>query len=101
MCEEIGIAQVAGASSLGVRGRALPIRQRIETALDAGREVALDFLGVSATQSFVDELVGRLVLARGEDVLDRIVFRNCTDDMKAIVQFVISDRVEQQACALH
>jgi hypothetical protein len=57
----------------------------------------LDFEGVEVTQSFMDELVGILVLERGPRVLNQIRFRRCSADMKGIIQFVVTDRAEQHA----
>lgn len=75
---------------------AVPVREELEIALaQAGAEVVLDFSDVSATQSFIDELVGALVLRSGPDVLSRIVFKGCSDDVRAIIEFVVSDRCDQ------
>ena len=84
-----------GGRLLGTREIAFPIRDRIESALDAGETVALNFSGINPTQSFVDELVGVLVIERGQDVLDYLVMKNCNEDTKAILHFVVSDRLEQ------
>lgn len=85
----------SGGRLLGTRQIALPIRDLVEQALEAGEVVALDFEGTNPTQSFVDELVGSLVLERGGDVLDSLVMKNCSDDAKAILHFVVSDRLDQ------
>ena len=45
-------------SALSRRVGAIPIRSQLEVALSGGEDVTLDFDGVEATQSFVDELVG-------------------------------------------
>lgn len=80
---------------VGSRLSASPIRDRIEIALAQGAEVVLDFSGIEATQSFIDGLIGVLVLQRGPDVLSRLVFKSCSDDVKAILQFVAADRSDQ------
>lgn len=54
-----------------------------------------DFSGVEATQSFVDELIGTLILKRGPDVLGQVVFKSCSDDVRAIIEFVAADRADQ------
>lgn len=75
---------------------ASPLREELEIALaQQGAEVILDFSGITATQSFVDELVGVLVLRHGPDVLDRIIFKGCSDDVRAIIKFVAADRCDQ------
>jgi hypothetical protein len=80
---------------LGARALALPIRDEIESSLDAGSTVTIDFLGTNPTQSFVDELVGVLILHRGPSVLERLLLVNCSEDIKAILHFVVSDRLDE------
>lgn len=78
------------------RMAAAPVREELEIALaTAGAEVVLDFSGIGATQSFVDELVGVLVLRHGPDILSHIVFKGCSDDVRAIIEFVVADRCDQ------
>lgn len=91
----ISLARSSTIRTLGMRASATPYRKEIETSLDNGMDVSIDFSGNEATQSFVDELVGALVLKRGRAILSRISFKNCPDDVKAIIKFVISDRVHQ------
>jgi hypothetical protein len=80
----------------GSRAAAVPYRESIEAALEDGKpEVIVDFTATEATQSFVDELIGVLVLSHGPDVLRSVKFRGCSDDLKAIIRFVVSDRAEQ------
>lgn len=80
----------------GTRSRAFEYRDLIENLLDSSADrIAIDFDGVNATQSFVDELLGVLIIRRGADTVRRLVFRNCSDDMRAIIQFVLNDRIEQ------
>lgn len=97
--------QAAGPSqkrpALGSRPAAVPYRERIENTLDAGGEVIIDFSGVEATQSFVDELIGVVVMRRGATSLSQISFRGCSTDLKAIIRFVVSDRALQRASELH
>lgn len=80
---------------LGARPSALPIRDLIEQALAAGDKVVIDFAGTNVTQSFVDELIGVLVLQRGKEVLRSLTFKNCSADVKTILHFVVSDRLDQ------
>lgn len=80
---------------VGPRLTAAPLKVEVETALAQGAEVALDFSGIEATQSFIDGLVGALILHHGPDVLARLVFKSCSDDVKAILQFVAADRCDQ------
>ena len=80
---------------LGSRFRARELREEVEQLLRHADEVVLDFTGMkSATQSFIDELVGVLVLQHGPDVVQRLVFKGCADDIKEILSFVVSSRTE-------
>lgn len=81
--------------TLGMRASATPYRKLIEEQLDGGRSVVIDFSGKDATQSFVDELVGSLVLRRGRAAVSMISFKNCSDEVKSIIKFVINDRFQQ------
>lgn len=80
---------------LSTRLRASALRDELNQLLADQSDIVLDFGGVEATQSFIDELLGVLVLERGPDVIERLVFRSCSDDVKAIINFVLSDRIEQ------
>jgi len=85
----------AGGRLLGARYSAHGLRDRVERLVDADGAVSIDFGGTTPTQSFVDELVGVLVIERGERILDSLVFKNCSSTTKAILHFVISDRIDQ------
>ena len=82
-------------ATLSRREGAQAKRQDIEDHLSAGGIVELDCSATDATQSFMDELVGILVLERGPVVLQSLRFRGCSRDMKAIINFVVSDRAIQ------
>lgn len=91
----VPLQQAAEGRFFGMRHAAVPERQRIEGFLAQGFEVVVDFAGATVTQSFADELVGRLILEQGPHVLQRLVFKNCTDDTRAILRFVAADRLDQ------
>jgi STAS-like domain of unknown function (DUF4325) len=97
MTTQISFRPFVKGQMFGARVSASPVRRRVEEALDHGGDVVIDFDGVKATQSFVDELIGVLILRKGPDVLKHLQFKSCSDDMRAIVKFVVSDRVEQYA----
>ncbi len=80
---------------LGSRDLALQIRNDIETLLAQGHEVEVNFSNVAISHSFADELVGVLLLRKGPDVLEKLVFRDCTDSVKATIQFVVADRYDE------
>lgn len=95
MRTSIALHSYAHGRLIGPRIAAAPLREEVEAALAAGAEVILDFSGVEATQSFIDGLVGALILQSGPDVLERLIFKSCSDDVKAILQFVAADRCDQ------
>lgn len=81
---------------VGSRFAATPIREQLEKTLARQKgDVSLDFSGVVATQSFVDELIGVLLLKNGVSVLERVIFKGCSPDVRAIIEFVATDRCDQ------
>lgn len=99
--QQIALQPHALSSMIGMRSSALPIRLEIEQALGAGKEVVVNFTGVAVTQSFVDELLGALVLRDGPSVMQRIVLKGCSEEARGIIRFVVSDRAEQFMQARH
>jgi hypothetical protein len=91
----ISLQPLATRRMIGMRAKAVPLRDKIESALQDGEEVVLDFAGIEATQSFIDELVGVLLLTKGPSLLERIVFSGCSENVRAILRFVASDRCNQ------
>lgn len=91
----ISLQKYANGRLIGPRIAATPILEEVELALNRQLEVILNFNGVEATQSFIDGLIGALILKRGPDVLEQLIFRACSADVKAIIQFVASDRCDQ------
>ena len=80
----------------GTRSRAFEFRDQIEHFLDTDAErIIIEFEGISATQSFIDKLLGVLIVQRGIDTVRRLVFKDCSEDLKAIIGFVLNDRIEQ------
>lgn len=95
MSSHIYLKDFAQSTMMGLRSSANPARVHAERLLDAGSEVTFDFSGLSATQSFIDELVGALVIRRGPSILEKIVFKGCSADIRAILRFVTADRSMQ------
>jgi len=95
MRTQISLIQHAHGRLIGARETAVPLRLPVEQALAVGAEVVFDFSGVEVTQGFVDELIGALILKRGPDVLAQMVFKACSDEVRAIIEFVASDRADQ------
>jgi hypothetical protein len=95
MSHYISLQSFAKSKTMGIRALAKPIRHEVEEALKLGQEVVFDFSGVGVTQSFVDELIGAVILREGPCVLSKMLFKGCSDDARAILKFVTSDRSEQ------
>jgi hypothetical protein len=59
-------------------------------ALERGDTVLLDFSGVSyATQSFVHALIAEALKKHGESALDRLEFKNCSSQLRSLVELVV------------
>jgi hypothetical protein len=101
MTTQIALQQHAIGRMFGMRSSAVPIRKTIEHALSEGEEVVVNFTGVEVTQSFVDELLGALILRDGPEVMQRLVLKGCSEQTRGIVKFVAADRAEQFMLATH
>jgi hypothetical protein len=101
MITQIALQQHAIGRMMGMRSSAAPIRKTIEHALHEGQEVVVNFTGVEVTQSFVDELLGALILRDGPGVMQRLILRGCSEQTRGIVRFVAADRTEQFMAAMH
>lgn len=97
----IPLKEVARTPMMGMRQSALPLRTRIEEALQDGQSVTVDFTGVEATQSFIDELIGVLVGTRGPSILERLSFKGCSESVRGVLRFVVSDRARDFAKRMH
>jgi STAS-like domain of unknown function (DUF4325) len=85
----------SGTFMLGTRDCAEPLRAFVENELGAGKtSVCIDFAGLMVTPSFMDEFLGVLVTRHGPSVLERIVLRNCSDEVRAAAQFVAEVRMK-------
>src|SRR5712691_1979046 len=64
--------------------------EKIIPALLNGETVVLDFSDVKyATQSFIHALLGEPLKRFGEEVLDRIEFRSCSQQLKSVIKLVV------------
>lgn len=87
----IRIKDVAGSFAENKDVARLLRTQRIEPALGAGDEVVIDFSGVEgATQSFVHALLAETVRRYGPEVLDRLVFKGCSEPVRKIIGIVVA-----------
>lgn len=101
MTMQIALQQHALGRMIGMRSSAVPIRKTIELALKKEREVIVDFAGVEVTQSFIDELLGALILREGPEIMRRLILKGCSEQTRGIVKFVAADRAEQFMLATH
>ena len=64
--------------------------QVIKPYVKTGETVLVDFESVTlVTQSFIHALISDVLRDGGEDVLDRIDFRNCSDVVRGIISTVV------------
>lgn len=64
--------------------------EKILPALQAGEKVVLDFEGVdAATQSFIHALISDPIRRYGGEALDFVLFRNCDENVKKVIEIVV------------
>lgn len=95
MRSEFELNQYACGHLASTRVTAHSIRESIEQHLGEGKEIVFDFTGIEATQSFVDELIGVLILKYGPDILEKLIFKACSNDVRVVIDFVVNDRADQ------
>jgi len=79
----------------GSRAFGQELRFEVEEGLSANERVVLDFSNVGVvTQSYIDEAIGVLILQFGPEILERLSFKNCNDDIKAVLGYVANTRCE-------
>lgn len=63
---------------------------RILPAIAHGRGVVLDFADVKyATQSFVHALIGEALQEYGDQALEQIEFRHCSEAVRSVIELVV------------
>jgi hypothetical protein len=63
---------------------------KILPALASGKQVTLDFSKVRiSTQSFIHALISEAIRVHGIDVLDQLLFKNCTETVKILINTVV------------
>ena len=63
---------------------------KIRPVLESGQEISIDFGRVSlTTQSFIHALLSELIRSLGPDILDRVQFKNCNENVQGIIMIVI------------
>lgn len=64
--------------------------EKIEPLLQSQNEVILDFQGIDgATQSFIHALISEIIRIHGNDILDKLAFKNCSEPVKQIISIVV------------
>lgn len=65
-------------------------KEQIIPALTNGDKVIIDFSDVKyATQSFIHVLIGEALKRFGDEALNRIEFRNCSQQLKSVIELVV------------
>jgi hypothetical protein len=65
-------------------------KEQIIPSLEKGEEVILDFEKIdAATQSFIHALISDLFRFFGNSVLDKVVFKNCSETVQKIIGIVV------------
>ena len=63
--------------------------------LEAGREVMIDFDGVTGvTQSFIHALISDILRRYGSEMLDRLVFRHCNETVQKMI-VIVTDYLQE------
>lgn len=63
---------------------------KIIPALEKNEEIILDFEGIEgSTQSFIHALISDVIRKYGAEVLDKIFFKNCNENIKKIIGIVV------------
>lgn len=91
-------------SIYGSRASAFKLREHLETLLKSNEdfnEVSVDFCNQNATQSFVDELIGVLILKYSPTIIKNLIFKGCNQNTRSVIQFVIIDRSNQANKNIH
>ena len=61
----------------------------VRPAVSDGEEVTLNFAGITlATQSFIHALISDLIRSFGIEVLDKLLFKNCSEAVTTLINVV-------------
>jgi hypothetical protein len=64
--------------------------KKIIPVLEKSKEITVDFDKVQlATQSFIHALLSEPIREFGIEIIDSIIFKNCNDNIKAIIRVVV------------
>jgi hypothetical protein len=93
MHHPISLSELTGLQILGTRHSAKKIRKLVSENLSNEGAAVIDFRSVTLTQSFADELIGPLLLEHGPAVLQKLAFKSCSEDARAVITFVVGQRL--------
>jgi hypothetical protein len=69
---------------------------KIMPALAKGQKVTLDFADITgATQSFVHALISEPIRQYGDDVFDKLFFKNCSPTVQQVIN-IVADYMEER-----
>jgi hypothetical protein len=69
--------------------------------LRIGKTLVLDFTGITnTTQSFVHALISEAIRENGIDVLDRMSFKSCHDNVKSVIG-IVTDYMQYEEEEIH
>lgn len=78
------------------RGSAERFRVDVDAALTRRAAITFDLRDVRGLSvGFADEMIGRLILRHGPDMLSGINFTNCSEFVRMILTYVATDRSQQ------
>jgi hypothetical protein len=90
------VANDSSVTVVGTRYSAIELRNKVEQLLTEGTQVDLDFSNLTVTQSFADALLGPLAMRYGRAILDMLRFGGCSDQVRSVIQLVLSDRLKPE-----
>ena len=71
--------------------------KEIMPAIESGEDIILDFNNIdAATQSFVHALISELIRRYGNEILDKISFKSCNENVQKIIM-IVTDYMQEGA----
>ncbi|NQU83511.1 MAG: STAS-like domain-containing protein [Parcubacteria group bacterium] len=65
--------------------------KKIIPALEKNQDIVLDFKKIdAATQSFIHALISDLIRKYGNEILDKIRFKSCSETVREIITIVVN-----------
>lgn len=77
------------------RESARQFRAQVDEAIEKQGNITFDLSDVRAISAgFADEMIGRLVVWHGPDILSRILFLRCQESVRSVLSYVANDRLQ-------